>query len=285
MNRSSEQIYRSRLSILLIGFCLLTPTATADTGYLSTGEAIGVGVGSLTIFKLGNYIKRANADSKPRWVKPLGFEEKISRFFGRQPGLGRQNFLDSDFGSAVTTLGAGALLAVTDLSYERNERNKDLWQNQFVFYCGALATKGVTDVFKGVVARQRPLLYCAPELAAQREKPDHAEDHYSFFSGHTSSAFYAMTFLNLRVRAAMRQEMTVDGYRKHRWISPAICFGWAMFVAGSRIQAYQHYLTDIAAGALAGYLIGELYYSLSDDITPSGDGSPTPLYLQVRIGF
>ena len=255
-----------------------------DADYLSTGEAIGLGAASLVVFKSGNCIKRMNAHVAPRWVKPPGFDEKISRFLGREAGIERQNILDSDFGSAITTLGAGLCLGLTDWHHPRSDRSKDLWQGQFVFYSGALTTKGITDIFKGIVARQRPLLYCEPELAATRPNPNQADDHYSFFSGHAASAFYAMTFLNLRIRAAMRQGMTTESYRSQRWLPSTLCFGWAGYVAFSRIQAYRHYLTDILAGSLVGYLLGELYYSLNDGIKPK-DNSGSFLYLQIRIGF
>jgi len=256
-----------------------------DADYLSTGELLGVGSGSLLVFGWGNHVKQKNANTAARWVKPPGLDEKISRFFGRDAGIGRQNILDSDFGSAITTVGAGLILGVTDWKHPRSNRSKDLWQAQFVFHSGVLATKGITDFFKGVVARQRPLLYCEPELAATRPNQNHPDDHHSFFSGHASSASYAMTFLNLRIRTAMRQEMSTEDYRSRRWIPSALCFGWAGYVAISRIQAYRHYLTDVLVGGLVGYLLGELYYSLNNSVKPEADSSDGPLYIQIRIGF
>ncbi len=285
LSYGSDTLRPFRPLVLLLTLLIAGSTHGQNDGYLSTGEAVGIGAASVAVFELGHLIKRANADTAPRWIKPPGFDEKISRFFGRQPGLGRQNVLDSRFGSLVTSGSASLMLLATDLSHPRREKRKDVWQNQFLFYGGVLATKGVTDIFKGLIARQRPLQYCAPELAARRTNPDRAEDHYSFFSGHTSSAFFALTFLNKRVRAAMRQEMSPDEYRTARWVPSALCYGWATLVGFSRIQAYRHYLTDVAAGALAGYLIGELYYSLSDDVVVSNSDGASPLYVQLRIRF
>jgi undecaprenyl-diphosphatase len=258
---------------------------TPEPDYLTTGEAIGIGAASLAAWIGGINVKHANADTAPRWVVPPGFDEKITRFFGREPGLGRQNIVDSHVGAAATAVGAGMILLGTDLSYARGDKAKYALQDQFIYYSGVITVKGITDFFKGVVARQRPLLYFAPELAAQRADPEQAGDHYSFFSGHASSAFYAMTYLNLRLRSTMRQEMTPDEYESKRWLSPALCFGWATFVGLSRIQAYKHYPTDVLAGALAGYLLGELFYSLGDKggATQNSDGSP--LMLQVSIRF
>lgn len=256
-----------------------------ESDYLSAGELAGLGSGSMLVYGSGLYVKHRSADKTARWVKPPGFDAKISRFFGRGAGINKQNPIDSDFGSAITTLVTGVALGLTDYDHPRSDRNKDLWQGQFIFYSGALATKGVTDFFKGAFSRQRPLLYFEPELAAARTNPNYADDNHSFFSGHASSAFYAMTFLNLRIREVMRQEMTPDEYRSRRWLPSTLCLGWASYVAFSRVQAYKHYATDVLAGALVGYLLGELYYSLSDSASnPTGD-SDSPLYFQIRIGI
>jgi membrane-associated phospholipid phosphatase len=249
--------------------------------YLSTGEALGIGATSLAVFVGGNRVKHANSETAPRWIVPPGFDEKIVRFFGREVGPGRENFLDSDLGSGITTVGVGMILLGADLGYARGDEARFTRQDQFLFYSGALATKGVTDFFKGLVARQRPLSYLVPEVAARRVDPNLADDHYSFFSGHTSSAFYAMTYLNLRLRSLMRQEMSPDEYRGRRWLSPALCFGWATFVGISRLQAYRHYPTDVLAGALVGYLLGELFYGLGD----GGGGGQSSAPLMLRFSF
>ena len=112
-------------------------------------------------------------------------------------------------------------------------------------------------------------------------------DFHSFFSGYASNAFYAMTFLNLRVRSIMRREMSADDYRRWRWISPTFAFGWASFVALSRIQACRHFLSDVTAGAVAGALIATLYYSFATDLDNSfeSDSSNTPMALQFTVSF
>ena len=131
-------------------------------------------------------------------------QQKMADFYG---GAG---FADQ-LGNCLTWLN-------TEPANSWREVATDIWQDQFVYYSGVLATKGITDFFKGTVARQRPFVYCKPDLAARRTDPSQADDHHSFFSGHASAAFYAMTFLNLRVREAMRQDMSPDDYRGKRWI-------------------------------------------------------------------
>lgn len=264
---------------------LVSPVSANESQYRTAGELTTIGAASVAIWQLGHHLRQRNANAQPRWVKPFGFDERISRFLGRKPGLGRQNLVDSDFGSVATVIGAGMMILAVDRAHPANNRSQDIWQNQFMYVSGALTTKGVTDAFKGLVARQRPLIFFAPDLAAQRKKQNQASDHESFFSGHASSAFYAMTFLNKRIRTAMRQEMTPDAYRNRRWLPSTLCYGWASFIALSRIQAYKHYLTDVTAGALAGWLIGELYYSLSRTNRPATGSDPTPLLFEIQFKF
>ena len=260
-------------------------TRAQQTDYLSTGEAVGIATASLAVFGIGQLVKHGNADSDPRGIMPPRLDAKVSRFLGRRSGPGQKDTGDSKLGSGITVFGAAVGLALTDLSYSRYEKRKDLWQDQFLLMSGALATKGVTDLFKGLVSRRRPFLFFAPELAPQGESRRRPDDHYSFFSGHTSSAFFSMTFLNKRIRSAMRQEMSADGYRRHRWMSSTLTFGWASYVAFSRVRAYRHYFTDVLAGALAGYLMGELYYSFNDEPEVQPGSGGTPMAVTVSFTF
>lgn len=278
----------SRVAAVILVGVIISASGTAageQINYLDTRETIGVTGSSLLILGLGSYIKQRNDSTRARWVNPPGFDVAISRFLGRRAGVDKQNPIDSDFGSAVTSLGAGLVLGLTDYHYPRGDRDKSFWQNQLVFYSGVIATKGVTDFFKGVVARQRPLAYLEPELAATRTVPNPANDHHSFFSGHASSAFFAMTFLNLRIREAMRQELTPDEFRHRRWLPSTLCLGWAGYVAFSRIQAYQHYSTDVLVGSLVGYAMGELYYAMSSRTVSDEDSAGSPLMFRVGFSF
>ena len=171
---------------------------------------------------------------------------------------------------------------------QADKQGKLAVQNLFLYGAGLLATKGVTDLTKGIVARPRPLPCLEPELAGLRTNIDHAYDHNSFFSGHASSAFFAMTFLNKRIRAIMRNEMTVGKYDKYSWVSPAFSFSWATFVGWTRIHAYKHFPTDIIVGAAAGILMAELFYSFNDfDIPLSPTTQPQPIrpMFSIRLTF
>ncbi|MBD3403368.1 phosphatase PAP2 family protein, partial [candidate division GN15 bacterium] len=116
--------------------------------------------------------------------------------------------------------------------------------------------------------RRRPMAALAPELMPPGTTYRYA--HQSFVSGHTSSSFFAMAFTNMHLRALMRAEMTTDEYRSWRWLPPTLLFGWASYVGWSRIHAYKHYITDVIAGALVGWMVAELFYHFGDATEQNG---------------
>jgi membrane-associated phospholipid phosphatase len=261
------RIVSPRLSAwLLVILCLLISvpgeceTVLRD---LSDAEEAAILGGSAGILILGRFIKSRHdepvigngyqSNALDQWVR--------NRIHGGKDTT--TNFLDNHLGSAVTPLLAVTALTVMDI--KRDEFGRDIP----FFLAGVAATKGITDVAKRLVGRPRP--YCLdggcppPELG--EDDPFHQR---SFFSGHTSSAFFSATFLNKRFRRHMRQNWTRDEYRTGRVLSPILAFGWASVVGMSRIHADRHFFTDVAAGALAGALMAELYYHLAYE----SDGAP-----------
>jgi membrane-associated phospholipid phosphatase len=264
------------------------PTASADEpDFLSAGETAAVAAISIGVLANGLHVKHFDSTRLDKWTTPPGFDLAVSRWLGGHPGAGKRNFLDDSFGSAVTGLATAGLMLATDLSYPHGDRARYALQHQLLFGSGLIATKGVTDICKGLFVRARPLTHLAPDLAAADSRHPWRFHHQSFISGHASNAFFAVTYLNQHSRAVMRREMSLDNYRSWRWLSPVVSYGWATFVALTRIQAYRHYLTDVAAGALVGYLLGELYYSLASEIDRHADAAApgSPLMLQVTFRF
>lgn len=89
-------------------------------------------------------------------------------------------------------------------------------------------------LLKNIVARPRPC-WVNPSVRMLIAVPK----DYSFPSGHTMSAFAAVTALF---------------FRDKRWGAVALC--GAVLVAASRMYFYVHYPTDILAGLLIGILLG-----------------------------
>jgi len=100
----------------------------------------------------------------------------------------------------------------------------------------------------------------------QRYRPDNS-DTYSFFSGHTSTAFATSTFLYLEAHdlidgLALRHGGRLPLLSPRGWkrVSFGVLYGWAGYVGFSRIHDKKHYLSDVIVGAASGTLVSYLVY-------------------------
>ncbi|MFH1374018.1 MAG: phosphatase PAP2 family protein [bacterium] len=274
--------------VVLTLVLLLLPAAPIDaTDFLSSSEVAYISLGSASVLGLGQWAKKFDSSRTSLITGPLPVEMRVQKLLGGDyPKDQRNNFLNHTLGSMYTpSIGAVALLAI-DATRGEEDSHRRAAQNMFLYFSGLAATKGVTGIFKGLFARPRPYVCFETDPARQLSGKGYARDHQSFFSGHTSSAFFAMAFLNKRIRGVMRQEMSTQEYRTWRWAPSAFLLGWASFVGLSRIQAHQHFLSDVVAGALAGYLIAELYYSFADEISRRGiDSSQQGTLLRITFAF
>ncbi len=278
------------VSLLLICVVLgggLYDVDAAD--YLSAVEIATATGGSAALMQLGRLAKDLDS-TRAAWIGgPILLDRQFARWIGGTPRPHATNFLDGPYGAPATPLVTSLILTTGNLSWPRADKGKDALQDLFLFSAGLAATKGVTDIYKGLFARARPLVYMYPEIAAQREEYDYRYDRRAFFSGHTSSAFFSMAYLNLRARAIMRHHMTPSDYRDWRWVSPTVCFSWASFVGLSRIHAWKHYFSDVVFGALAGWLLAELFFSLDDvvyqDSVNTSASTARSTLLQISVRF
>lgn len=247
---------------------------------LSSGERAAIIGGSFGVGALAQLIPASEADSADytgyhansldRWWR--------SRVHG---GKGHQsNVIDRRVGSFIAPVCGGLTMALIDI--DRREFSRDIP----LFIAGAVTTGAVTTAVKRAVRRPRPYTQEGGVLPPGREASEsyHTE---SFFSGHSSQAFFAAGFVNNRLRRHMRQQWRREEYRSWRWASPMIAFGWASFVGWSRMHADKHHFTDVATGALVGYAISEVYYRLA--YAPVGTSGSTfapgtPL-LSVSVSF
>jgi len=280
------------LDLRVVATCILiallaavaAPAAAGD--YLDAGEVGAITAGTAGLVMLGRHLGDVGARRPPRWTEPPGFDRWVAETLAPAPRAEARNFMESDTAAAVNVLLAGAAVGVLDARHPVGESGKDVLQGQFLYYAGMLSLKGLQDAVKGTVARQRPLSRLAPEIAAKRAFVDAARDKRSFWSGHASSAFYASTFLDKRVRGAMRREMSAGDYDRWNWAPPVLLYGWAGWVAYSRIHAYQHYLSDVAVGAVAGWLFAELFCALDDrGRRTAGDAPAKDPFLTFSFGF
>jgi membrane-associated phospholipid phosphatase len=137
---------------------------------------------------------------------------------------------------------------------------------------------------KGIFSRERPFQTILGDSANIEAGFNRSYLHHSFFSGHTSSAFFATGFLNLRIRSTMRQRMNPSQYDNWKWLSSTLLYGWASVVGLSRVHAYKHHVSDVIAGAAAGILLSELFYGIGDENDRLYPAS-APMLIHVRIPF
>jgi membrane-associated phospholipid phosphatase len=284
-----SRISKPALMVLLLLLTLMGTFVLPNNGvagdYLSAAEIASISAGTVGISWLGHEVRKIDTSKNSVITDPLPLDRSLQRFLGGEYRPGKTNFLDNKIGGIVTPTGAGALLLAANLTYPRRDGDKSLAQDMFLFVTGSIANWSVTGIAKGLVARPRPYVWFDPEFEKNRHSGDFRLKHTSFFSGHSSGAFYSMTYLNLRLRSIMRNEMSAGDYRNWRWAPPAILYGWASLVAWSRIHAYRHYFSDVAAGALVGYLIAELFYSFNDDILNDNYGQPDSPPVLFRVTF
>lgn len=268
------------LAIVMLWF---NDSPKADS-FLSAGDVAGISVGTATLSFSGYYLRRYDTTRTAKISTTLPMDNAMMKLFGGSYYPGKTNFLDNHFGSAVTPVSGAVILTIANLSHINHQKSKFYFQDLFLYTSGIIATKGVTDLTKGFFTRPRPYIASVP--MEMRTSKDFITDRSSFFSGHTSGAFFAVSYLNMRIRSIMRSEMSSQGYRDYRWISPTLLYSWATFVGMSRIHAYKHYFSDILFGAAAGYLMAELFYSFgkSEELN-MGNSEVSQMIIQLNFSF
>ncbi len=249
-------------------FLLTTHTQTGFAEsikqYLEGDEALLIGVGAGVPLLIEHLLPATDSTQRTLIGRPILLDDVITRKLGGGFYVGKSNFLNGTFGSTITPALAGIGIIAGNLTWPEARPGKDALQDFHLYHSGLWATAGVTGIVKYAFARPRPFLHYFPDSAASHEH-NYSESRKSFFSGHASGALYAMTYLNKRTRAIMRQRLSAGDYRDWRWLPPTVLFGWGSYVCWTRIRAYQHYFSDVAVGALTGYLLAELFYSLGDE--------------------
>jgi membrane-associated phospholipid phosphatase len=107
---------------------------------------------------------------------------------------------------------------------------------------GAVSDNQKTKAVGGDLMRAQfvsQLVVQGVKLATRRERPDGSNNH-SFPSGHTASAFATASVLD----------------RHFGWKAGVPAYGFATFVAVSRMSANKHHMSDVIMGAAVGLAAG-----------------------------
>jgi len=181
---------------------------------------------------------------------PSEMDEEISESLARTDGKKSPGAVNPLFyPGATATWRFGGMMLVDVLGI--HDYSAASYGRMFRFHQALYYTKVVTHLAKRNI---------------QRYRPDNS-DTYSFFSGHTSTAFATSTFLYLEARdfidglAARRGGrlplLSPTGWKR---VSFGALYGWAGYVGFSRIHDKKHYLSDVIVGAASGTLVSYLVY-------------------------
>ena len=215
--------------------------ARAESKRWKTQKALpGVIVGVSTLL-IGNQAEKLSGPDRTLFSAPLG-PDRLFRDLFFKPGK-ETNWLDA-YGTYYSVF--GGLAGVSVLSAASFTDWPSFAYDVLAYSSGAAFAGGLTRLIKGLVSRPRPYVYYSTRVPSH----DAEEDYRSFVSGHASMAFYAAAFLYDRLHREQN--------RLPRWLTGTALFGWAAYVAYSRIEIDQHYFTDVAAGALLGIAAARL---------------------------
>ncbi len=187
---------------------------------------------------------------------PPSFDERIRDRFRRGAGdTDAHGFVEGH----VTPLTRGIALAAILGS------NGSRWRDDVTDALGLWEAQrfnvAATGIVKNMVGRERPRLEFAEEDGATpaeiRRLSSSVSMRQSFYSYHASSAFTTLAYADLVLSRRLRSRPAA-----RRW-SRAVLYSLGATMAWARVLQDGHYLTDVAAGSLAGILTGRSFYAFN----------------------
>ena len=155
--------------------------------------------------------------------------------------------------------------AIFFIPYLKRESWNKLFTLGVIYMEGYLLSSNLTGCTKRLVQRKRPYLYNTTSISEDEKYQLSQENnaYYSFYSGHTSSAFYSASFIS---------KVFSDIYGRSGWsyTITAVSYSAAATVGYLRITSGNHFPTDVIVGAIIGstfgLLIPELHKKKNDKL-------------------
>lgn len=136
-----------------------------------------------------------------------------------------------------------------------DEKLRNICVLALMYLEGSSINGSITDITKYLTHRKRPYLYntntITPEEKRWLSQPGCDYTYTSFFSGHTSEAFYSAVFLSKVV-------YDICGKSAITFVVWGTALSGAVITGYLRYKSGWHYPSDILAGAIAGCAIGYL---------------------------
>jgi membrane-associated phospholipid phosphatase len=223
---------------------------TAVNIYNGFADAVELYDIPVTFAFLGNKIINQNNIGDQIVIPPSELEIQLASEIA-VPGSYSPGSMDKDKLPWAIFFSRMALNVSLNLFTNSNVTSDD-YKILFLFQKSLIYTHTLTEIVKNLVKRERPNGY----------------DNRSFFSGHTSTAFAASTFLYLELKDFYRTWSVTRNDDLLNTVfnvsSFGLLYGWAGYVGYSRMRDNKHYLSDVLLGAAAGtavsYLVYKLYY-------------------------
>ncbi|MCU7494165.1 MAG: phosphatase PAP2 family protein [Ignavibacteria bacterium] len=178
-------------------------------------------------------------------LRSAGIDDEIQRRLGIS---GRYSFGSMD----KNIIPQDILLARTlyNVAYDLFSGSADGKENHrhaFLFYKSLVYTYTLTEFAKNWTRRQRP----------------DSSNMESFFSGHSATTFAAASFLSRELNDYINQKMPEKSIPRFalKFASFSALYGWASYVAYSRMRDNKHYFSDVLIGALTGTAVSNLVYN------------------------
>jgi len=222
----------------------------------------------LSVWIAGEVFKKELVPEEARWTKTNPLDDAV------RDGL-RWNQAHTDDANMASNLVLGAIplaglsaLLFTDRegwSSPTSSRAKQAGYGALIMLESASVAMLANQVVKFIALRKRPYTR-SPEYGTFE-----ADDHLSFYSGHTTTAFA------LAVSGAMLYDMKGGSHPGAVWTA---ALALAAGVGYLRIGADKHYFTDVLVGALvgaaAGYLVPRLLHQKDKEHTVNYSVMPVP---------
>jgi membrane-associated phospholipid phosphatase len=227
---------------------LETSINNLSEGFLSSVNWIDIPIGAAY---LGRNFINPNTIGDKIIFGPSRYENDYSMLVGKDNSY-TIGSMDKDIIPNIIFYGRLTFLFLSD-TFSENDISSDSYKELFLFKKSLIYTFTITEIVKNLVKRKRP---------------DGSNDR-SFFSGHTSTAFAASTYLALELNSFYNDWSLTRNNNPLRIsfkiASFSVLYGWAGYVGYSRIKDKKHYLSDVLVGAAAGSLISYFIYDSNDN--------------------
>lgn len=168
-----------------------------------------------------------------------------------------------------------ALQFISPLSYSFGSEYKSQFQTNAIMYVETMSINyGLNSITKSLVGRFRPLSYDTATIADVLYDND---TRYSFYSGHSSTAFASAVF-NIIV-------LTSQSGGLNKTIGVTLNIVNATAIATLRVLAAKHFFSDVLVGALVGSGIAFLTTELHKNNAPTQTNEFEPMRFNFSLPF